>query len=118
MLKAMSNGTIGKGPPVTNQAPISTPAVDDPKTPDVSNRPKADQSDQQAKAPSKQTGKIPQDLAHDPSIALRKAKLTKSLDQLKTPSKTQMDEINKAIQDGKKEEAIKLAIKYYHIDTS
>jgi hypothetical protein len=115
----MGNGTIGKGPSASNSpSPISTPAATDQKNADVSSPPKTDPSDQQVKPASKQTGKIPQALAHDPSIALRKAKLQKSLSNLKTPSKAHLNEMNKAMQDGKKEEAIRLVTKYYGIDTS
>ena len=115
----MGNGTIGKGPSgPSTPAQISTPAVEDQKTADVSSPPTPEQSNQQTKSSSNQTGKVPQGLAHDPAVAMKKATLAKSVDHLKTPSKAQLEEIKKAMQDGKKEDAVQLTIKYYGIDTS
>ncbi|MCI0611457.1 hypothetical protein L0244_00560 [bacterium] len=56
-------------------------------------------------------------LAHDPAVAIRKTAISKSVGLTK-PTKAQLDEIRNAIKDGKKEEAVKLTIKYYNIDTS
>jgi hypothetical protein len=112
----MGNGNIrgtGSGP-ASNATPVGSTDVHDAKTPDAP--PKTEGNQKQETSPTS-TGRNPGALKHDPAVALKKATLTQA-SGLKKPSAAQMEEIRSAIKDGKKEEAIKLTIKYYNIDTS
>ena len=113
------NGTIsGKAPgPTPGPSPIATPEVQDTKKKDASNESVTTGKNEQVRQPPGSSARSSEALVHDPSVAMRKAALAKAVG-LHKPSKAQLEEIRKAIHDGKKEEAIKLTIKYYNIDTS
>jgi hypothetical protein len=112
----MGNGVKGPG-----SSPASTPI----SAPDTQETNKADTTKQSVPAEKKDetpktpgsSGRTAEGLSHDPAVAMRKAELSKSAGLTK-PTKAQLDEIRNAIKDGKKEEAVKLTIKYYNIDTS
>ena len=112
----MGNGKIrgaGTGP-ANNTTPVGSTDVQDAKTPST---PPQTEGNTPQETSSTSTGKNPGALKHDPAVALRKATLTQA-SGLKKPTAAQLEEIRSAINDGKKEEAIKLTIKYYNIDTS
>ena len=111
----MGNGIKGTGSS-TGSTPIAAPSNEEPKKTEGSGQtPSADKKEETPKSPA--SGRSAEGLAHDPAVAMRKAAISKSAGLTK-PTKAQLDEIRTAIKDGKKEEAIKLTIKYYNIDTS
>jgi hypothetical protein len=110
----MGNGVKGPGPGST---PISSPNTEETKKADSSNPTVNTEKNEGTQKPPSPSGGTPEGLAHDPAVAIRKAAIFKSAGITK-PTKAQLEEIRTAIKDGKKEEAIKLTIKYYNIDTS
>src|SRR4030095_15584939 len=111
----MGNGTKGAGSS-TSSTPIATPQTEEPKKTEGSDQTVTTEKKESEKPPSS-SGRTAEGLAHDPAVALRKSAISKSVG-LTRPTKAQLEEIRSAIKDGKKEEAIKLTIKYYNIDTS
>ena len=109
---------MGSGIRNTGGAPatVSSPAVEDQKKSGASTQATATEKHEQTK-PQGPSGRSAEALTHDTSATIRKAALSKSAG-LTTPSKAQLEEIRTAIKDGKKDDAIKLTIKYYNIDTS
>ena len=99
-------------------ATITPPNIEEPKKPNgTSQNVTSEQNTEVAQKSSAPAGRNAEGLAHDPAVAMRKAALSRAAG-LNKPTKAQLDEIRNAIKDGKKEEAIKLTIKYYNIDTS
>jgi hypothetical protein len=111
----MGNGVKGAGSG-QSPTPVSTPSVEEPKKTGSPDQTVTTENKETQKSPEP-SGRTAEGLANDPAVALRKATLSKSAG-LKKPTKAQLNEIRDAIKDGKKEEAIKLTIKYYNIDTS
>jgi hypothetical protein len=112
----MSNGVKGPGSGHSS-TPISAPHITDTDKADSPKQTENTQKKEEPQKPPPPSGRTAEGLAHDPAVAMRKAALSKSAGLTK-PTKAQLDEIEKAITSGKKEEAIKLTIKYYNIDTS
>ena len=112
----MGNGIKGAGSG-TGSTPIAAPTTEEPKKTEGSGQtPSTDKKEETPKPPAS-SGRTAEALAHDPAVAMRKSAISKSAG-ITRPTKAQLDEIRTAIKDGKKEEAIKLTIKYYNIDTS
>jgi len=112
----MGNGIKGAGSS-TGSTPIAAPPTEEPKKTEGSGQTvNTEKKEETPKSPTS-SGRTAEALAHDPTVAMRKASLAKSAG-LTRPTKAQLEEIRSAIKDGKKEEAIKLTIKYYNIDTS
>lgn len=112
----MGNGVKGPGTS-PGSTPISPPDTHEPSKPDTTKQTvTTEKKDETPKTPAS-SGRTAEGLAHDPAVAMRKAAISKSVGLTK-PTKAQLDEIQNAIKDGKKEEAVKLTIKYYNIDTS
>lgn len=112
----MGNGIKGPGTS-PSPAPIAGPHVEETKKADGSNAEVTTERKEQPQKTPSPSGRSAEGLAHDPAVTMRKAALSKSVGLTK-PTKSQLDEIRSAIKEGKKEEAIKLTIKYYNIDTS
>lgn len=96
---------------------VSSPGVEETKkggSPTQAAPPETKEEPQKPQGPS---GRSAEALKHDTSVTMRKAALSKAAGLTK-PTKAQLEEIRTAIKDGKKDEAIKLTIKYYNIDTS
>ncbi|MCI0445275.1 hypothetical protein L0152_18950 [bacterium] len=112
----MGNGVKGPGTS-PGSTPISVPDTNVPSKPDTTKQTvPTEKKDDTPKTPPS-SGRTAEGLAHDPAVAMRKAAISKSVGLTK-PTKAQLDEIRNAIKDGKKEEAVKLTIKYYNIVTS
>jgi hypothetical protein len=112
----MGNGVKGPGTS-PGSTPISAPDTQEPSKPDTSKQSVTTEKKDETPKPAGSSGRTAEALAHDPAVAMRKAAISKSVGLTK-PTKAQLDEIRNAIKDGKKEEAVKLTIKYYNIDTS
>ncbi|MCI0415272.1 hypothetical protein L0222_21070 [bacterium] len=112
----MSNGVKGPGSGQSS-TPIAAPHVTETDKADSPKQAETTQKKEEPQKPPPPSGRTAEGLAHDPAVAMRKAALSKSAGLTK-PTKAQLEEISSAIKDGKKEEAIRLTIKYYNIDTS
>src|SRR5262245_36453952 len=112
----MGNGVKGPGTG-PGSSPIGTPPSEETKKADSSNPTVNPEKTEQTQKSSAPTGRTAEGLAHDPAVAIRKAEISKFAGLTK-PTKAQLDQIRNAIKDGKKEEDIKLNIKYYNIDTA
>lgn len=111
----MGNGIRGAGSS-TSSTPIAAPQTEVPKKTEGSDQTVTTEKKESEKPPPS-SGRTAEGLAHDPAVALRKSAISKSAG-LTRPTKAQLEEIRTAIKDGKKDEAVKLTIKYYNIDTS
>lgn len=111
----MGNGIKGAGSS-TGSTPIAAPQTEEPKKTEGSDQTVTTEKKESEKPPPS-SGRTAEGLAHDPAVALRKSAISKSAG-LTRPTKAQLEEIRTAIKDGKKDEAVKLTIKYYNIDTS
>ena len=112
----MGNGVKGPGTGPSSP-PIAAPNIEESTKADSSDQTITTEGKEEAQKSAGPSGRTAEGLAHDPAVAIRKAVISK-LAGLTKPTKAQVEEIRGAIKDGKKEEAIKLAIKYYNIDTS
>jgi hypothetical protein len=112
----MADGVRG---PRTNQGstPISAPNTEEQNKAESSKQSVTPEKKDDTPKPPASSGRTAEGLAHDPAVSMRKAAISKSVGLTK-PTKAQLDEIQSAIKNGKKEEAIKLTMKYYNIDTS
>jgi hypothetical protein len=113
----MGNGVKGAGSTSPGATPVGGADVQETKKTETPQQQQTQVEDKQPQKPPPQTGKSEGGVVHDTSAALRKADLHKALGITK-PTKAQLEEIRSAMKDGRKEDAIKLTIKYYHIDTS
>ncbi|HSE42080.1 MAG TPA: hypothetical protein VLH08_15045 [Acidobacteriota bacterium] len=115
-IENMGNGVKGPSSSPSSQ-PIAAPTTEEQNKTD-SSKPTVtpEKKDETLKTPPS-SGRTAEGLAHDPAVAMRKASISKAAGLTK-PTKAQLEEIRSAIKDGKKEEAIKLTVKYYNIDTS
>jgi hypothetical protein len=111
----MGNGIKGPGSS-TSSTPVSAPHTEEPKKSESSDQTVTTENKESQKPPAP-SGRTAQSLANDPAVAIRKAEISKAAGLTK-PTKAQLDEIRNAIKGGKKEEAVKLTVKYYNIDTS
>jgi hypothetical protein len=112
----MGNGIKGPGSS-PGSMPITAPHTEEQKKTEGSDQTVTTEKKEESQRAPASSGRTAEGLAHDPAIAMRKAALSKSAGLTK-PTKAQLDEIRSAIKEGKKEEAVKLTIKYYNIDTS
>jgi hypothetical protein len=111
----MGNGVKGPGSN-PSPTPVTAPNVEESKKADTPQGVTAERKEETPK-PQGPAGRSAEGLAHDPAVAMRKAALSKTAG-LTQPTRAQLEEIRTAVKEGKKEEAIKLTIKYYNIDTS
>jgi hypothetical protein len=112
----MGNGVKGPGTGPSS-TPITAPNIQEQKKAEGSNQAVTTEKTEDGQKSSAPSGRTAEGLAHDPAVTMRKAAISKSAGLTK-PTKAQLEEIRNAIKEGKKEEAIKLTIKYYNIDTS